>query len=109
MVSDFVEAAILSPAVHEQLLADSCARTFVVCNGKVNSGAFSSLSRRVLGNQSVIRQLRQKSLVFLRRLLFSTTLEHSFFGLWLSGSLFSDEMTVTLEALLAGTSPTISP
>jgi hypothetical protein len=72
---------ILSPTVHEQLLVHSCAMTFVVSNDEVNSAAFPFLQRLVSKNESVIQQLSQKSLVVLRRLLFSTALERSFFGL----------------------------
>jgi hypothetical protein len=81
MASDLVEAVILSPAVHEQLLIDSCARTFIVCNDEVNSADFSSLQKLVSGNEIVIRQSSQKSLVLLSRLLFNTALERFFFGL----------------------------
>jgi hypothetical protein len=49
MASDLVEAVILSPAVHEQLLIDSCVQTFVVCNDEVNSADFSSLQKHVSG------------------------------------------------------------
>jgi hypothetical protein len=56
----------------------------------------------------VIRQSGQKSLILPNQLLFNTTLQYFFFGLWSSGSSPSDEITVTLESLPAVPSVAVS-
>jgi hypothetical protein len=101
--SDLPEAVILLPAVCEQLLIDSCARTFIVCDSEMSSAEFTFLQNLVSGNEITVRRSSRKSLVLLSRLLLNTAFEQFFLSLWLSGSSSSDEITVTLAALFAGT------
>jgi hypothetical protein len=60
VASDSVEAAVLSPAVHEQFLVDNCARMSVVRNEEANSVDFSSLQKYVSGSEIIVRQSSQK-------------------------------------------------
>jgi hypothetical protein len=69
-----MEVIILRRAIHDQLLANSCIKIFFICNAEMNSADFSFLSKFVSGNEIVIRQSSQKSLILLSRLLFNITL-----------------------------------
>jgi hypothetical protein len=100
--SDHVEAVIPSLAVHEQLFVDTCTKTFVVSNDKVDSAYSSSVHKHVSGNEIVVRQSSQKSLILLSRLLFNTAQSTRF------QSLSSDEIAVAFETLVAWTSVAVS-
>jgi hypothetical protein len=54
--SDLIEALLLSPAFHEELIADRSSREFFICNDHINASTFSILQELYHFEEMSIRQ-----------------------------------------------------
>jgi hypothetical protein len=108
--SDLLEAVRLSPAVHEQLLADKSTRNFVICDSEIDPRHFSCLQQLISGESISIHRSFRKSLLLLCRQLYNMELEEFFFGLWFDdcSSSLSETITMNLVDVLTRTARSVS-